>query len=71
MKEELRTGKKGEEGDIPSWRWKQPSMWKAEKESVKHVPRIIDHVIITKRESGAGGSEELERPDRASRQGSV
>ncbi|GMH85648.1 hypothetical protein TrVE_jg6357 [Triparma verrucosa] len=71
LKEILRTGKKGEEGDIPSWRWKQPSMWKAEKESVKHVPRIIDHVIISKRESRAGGSEELERPDRASRQGSV
>lgn len=70
QKEEFRTGKKGEEGDVPSWRWKQPSMWKAEKESVKHVPRIIDYTIIKKREGGVKGGD-LERPPRASRQGSI
>ena len=49
QKEEFRTGKKGEEGDVPSWRWKQPSMWKAEKERME----------VTKGRRGLGRKSEL------------
>ena len=58
---ELR-GEKQERGDIPSWRWERPSKWVPEKGNFRHVPRIIDHTVISKRDGGSRGrGVELER----------
>ena len=32
----------------PSWKWDNPSKWRAERNDPRHVPRIIDYTCITK-----------------------
>lgn len=57
---ELKGGGGEGKGDVPSWKWERPSKWRPEKDNFRHVPRIIDHTVISKRDGG-GGTSKLER----------
>ena len=34
--------------DSPSWSWERPSKWVPERKNAKHVPKIIDEILISK-----------------------
>ena len=57
MKQDGKSSSNEGEGDTPSFTWSRPSTWVPDgRRNVKHIPRIIDYTLVSKRH-GKGGKE--------------